>query len=456
MESSITILEKFNIERIIDKWKINILINFDSFTFKITNDYNIYESFYTLKNLQKFKLLSKNAKMEEMINSLLNYFDNKKIKLEEKEKNVNLIIISNKKDISNVELRINGKNKLCEEIIEKLIKEIKNLKEENKKLELRIKNIENNKLKNNKIQLTHCNLKQIYSIEAHNDSINSLSQFPSGNLISVSSDKSIKIYDNNFNIIQNISNAHDKDIIDLNIKDENNFVTCSLDQNIKTWIKKENKEKNLYTFNLNQTINNAHNESIYKIIYCLNGNIISCGKDNKIKIWEENNNNKYNCIKELIHGCCIYSILLLKDKNLLISSGRDGMKFWDLNIYKDIFQIKSVICWNRNALKRIDDDKIIIGGDDDGIIKIISINEKKIIKEINNRFECLGICIIEKKGIFLIGGVSKEIKIYRCDNHECIQIIKEAHNHYILGINELKDNSIVSYGMDKIIKVWSI
>ena len=44
-------------------------------------------------------------------------------------------------------------------------------------------------------------------------------------------------------------------------------------------------------------------------------------------------------------------------------------------------------------------------------IKIISIKEKKIIKKINNEFICWGICIIEDKGIFLIGGESKEIKI---------------------------------------------
>ena len=465
---SITILDEIKIEKIIDKWKINVIINLDNIAFQIENDYKLYESIFTLKNLQEFKLLSKNIHIEQMQKVLLNYFDDNKIKIEEKEKWVELIITLNKKDISNVELKIYKKNLLSEEIIEKLIIEIKNLKEENKKLDLRIKNLENERKikefqidqekinKNKKIQLTHCNPKQINSIEPHIDFINSLSTFPSGNIISVSSDKSIKIYDINLNIIQDISNAHDKDIYDLSIKDENNFITCSIDHKIKTWIKRKNKEKDEYSFNLNIIINNAHNGCIYKIIFCLNGNIISSGEDNKIKIWEENNNNKYNCIKELIHDCCIFSILLLQDKNILISSGKDKTKFFDLNDYSNIFQINQVICWNRNALKRFDEDKIIIGGDDDGIIIIISINEKKIIKEINNGFECLGICIIEEKGIFLIGGVSKEIKIYRSDNFECIKIIKDAHNNIILGINELQDNSIVSYGSDKTIKVWSI
>ena len=41
-------------------------------------------------------------------------------------------------------------------------------------------------------------------IKTHNENITSLSIFPSGNLISVSSDKSIKIFDINFNVLQNI------------------------------------------------------------------------------------------------------------------------------------------------------------------------------------------------------------------------------------------------------------
>ena len=51
-----------------------------------------------------------------------------------------------------------------------------------------------------KIQLTSCNLINIKSIQPHNKWINSLSCFPSGNIISVSHDKSINIYDINLNI----------------------------------------------------------------------------------------------------------------------------------------------------------------------------------------------------------------------------------------------------------------
>ena len=74
-------------------------------------------------------------------------------------------------------------------------------------------------------------------IQPHYDTVHSISIFPSGNIISVSYDKSIKIYDSKFNNLQEIPNALDNFINYVYVKDENNFVTCSWDNNIKTWIK---------------------------------------------------------------------------------------------------------------------------------------------------------------------------------------------------------------------------
>jgi WD40 repeat protein len=104
-------------------------------------------------------------------------------------------------------------------------------------------------------------------------------------------------------------------------------------------------------------------------------------------------------------------------------------------------------------LKELDDDKIIVGDD---IIKVISISNKNIIKEINNEFRCIGICVIRKKKIFLIGGYNNKINIYRSDSFELIETINNAHDDWIYGITQLKNNLIASYGRDRIIKVWLI
>ena len=67
----------------------------------------------------------------------------------------------------------------------------------------------------------------------------------------------------------------------------------------------------------------------------------------------------------------------------------------------------------------------------------------------------MGISLIEDKGIFLVGGVSNDIRIYRNDNYEYIKEIKDAHNENIYGFIELKDGSIASFSYDQKIKVLS-
>ena len=79
------------------------------------------------------------------------------------------------------------------------------------------------------------------------------------------------------NILQNIPNAHDDGIRYVEIKDENNFITCYYDKSIKSWIKNNNE------FKINKIIENAHDGSIRKVIYCSNNNLISCSWDKRLK-----------------------------------------------------------------------------------------------------------------------------------------------------------------------------
>ena len=392
-----------------------------------------------LKN--KIKIFTKN-----------NYEEYLKKNEKEKINNEEFLNKNDKETINNEELF--KKIELIEKNNEELNNKIEKENEIINKIKNKIKILEGYHLDKIKIQLTKCNLKNINSIQSHKDIITSVSTFPLGNIISVSNDKSIIIYDIHLNILQNIQNAHEKGISFIEVKNENNFITCSLDKSIKLWIKNENK------FIINKIINNAHELGIIKVIYCSNGNLISCSNDNKIKIWKENNNNNYENIKILTHSNMVKSILYLEDKNILISCGIDGTKFWNLNKneinYNNINCIQyfeAVKCGCQGQLCRLDEDRIIIGGYS---LKIISILNNKIIKEINIPFNCLGIRLIEDKGIFLIGGKSKDIRVYRNDNYECIQIIQNAHDNYILGLVELKDGSILSYSWDKKIKIWNL
>ena len=86
----------------------------------------------------------------------------------------------------------------------------------------------------------------------------------------------------------------------------------------------------------------------------------------------------------------------------------------------------------------------------------VGLKKIRIITVINHPFECNIIYLIENKGIFLVGGDSKDIIIYRNDNYECIQTIKNAHDDNIKGFIQLKDCLIASYSNDETIKIWNI
>ena len=168
----------------------------------------------------------------------------------------------------------------------------------------------------------------------------------------------------------------------------------------------------------------------------------------------ESKNNTFESGQILIHNNKVYSILLFEKNNILISSGESGTKIWNLKKYECIIYIKEAECYSNNVLKQIDNDRFIVGGKDDFIMKIISVKEKKIIKEIDNKFKCWGICNINDKGVFLTGGYSKDIRVYRSDNYDCIQIVND-NNDNVNGLIELNNGTIISYSDDKSIKIWS-
>ena len=390
-------------------YTINLSSSINSINIKIKkNDSKAinFENSFTLKKLQKSKVFSNKKKTEDIIKGIIYFIEQNKILYEEKNNILKLILTSYNK----------------------------------RQIEFPLYKVEKN--------LHNLNLILIKSLEAHNHRVSCVSIFPSGNFVSVSCDKSIKIWDSQYNLLQNIEEAHDDYMNYVSIKDENNFATCSRDKSIKLWRKKESE------FELNEIIKDAHESWIFKIIYLENETIFSCSYDKTVKIWEKKNNNYINT-KIINNSNIVYSILLLKEKNILISSGEFGTKINNLKNNDCILDFEDVKCWNWNALCKLDEDKIIIGGTH-GMLKIISLNEKKVIKEINNGFNCWGICIIDEIEAFITVGEGKNIKIYKKHNYEYIKGLNDIHSDDIEGIIKLIDNNILTYSWDKNIKIWKL
>ena len=469
------------IRKTYNNYQIELKQENDSLRISMYNNQDFYKSTFSTNDLQKkFK---KRVSIQEIISEICQLIDERKIEiqgnkliLKRTQGNIELILRESFQSMTKLEEKIKliGIISLSAIIFlfilftliltysfNKKIKDLENSKI--KEINERIKYLENDNVNiNNKINelvvnqnqneikeqnLTKVNLTNTNTIQKHLSRVQSASIFPSGNIVSVSDDKSIIIYDNLFNVLQRISDAHSQQIYYVEIKDENNFVTCSNDKTIKTWIKRNNK------FEINKTINNAHDDAVIKVIYNSKGNLISCSFDYSIKIWEEKNGEYIN-IKTLSHSKYIFTLLLLEDKNLLVSSGADGTIFWDLNNnYQKIIFNDTYCEWN-HGIERIGNDRIIIQDNSTFNLKIFSISQKKIILQIGNDFESNAINNFENKGIFFVGG-ERDIKIFRNDNYELIQTISNAHMDWINGFIELKNGSIASFADDYTMKIWS-
>ena len=304
--------------------------------------------------------------------------------------------------------------------------------------------------------------------EIRNSLVN-LKSFPSGNIVAVKHNDII-IYDINMNVIQTIENAHEDLIPYVDVKDENNFVTCSDDLSIKTWIKKDGK------YQLNQTIVKAHSNFMNKVQYFSDDKIISCGYDGGVKLWEENDNKNFQSsliFKTKYYGINveewedetmedvnkINSFYIVKDKGRLIVFNSGAIFILNLNNFEYINGYYGIHYLSIGYMKRISENLFAIdyswGWADTGRIVILSLCEDKIIKEMETPFHCFGMLSLIDKNLLIIGG-KKDIMFIKTNNFECLKIIKNVHDDTILKIRLLKNEMIATISHDKTLKIWSL
>jgi WD40 repeat protein len=292
-------------------------------------------------------------------------------------------------------------------------------------------------------------LELITMLEYNMDAVNTIMTTSSNIIISVSNDKSIMLFDYNYRIIQKIENAHNGIIFDISLKDDNNFATCSQDKSIKTWRKSLNDK-----YLIDKVLNNIHDNDIHKIEYLKNDTIISGSKDMKIKIWNLINN-EYKCTLVLNNNIPIYSLLYSPKENILISAGTMFTRIWDTsNLINTLISQIDVVCHGKNALQKLDDNRVVFGGRFE--IKIISIKEKQVSKKIKSAFLVWAICVIENKQLFICGGVSNDLEIFSSINYENLGLIKNCHNGNLRGISLLNNGKIITGSEDKKTKIWKI
>ena len=88
--------------------------------------------------------------------------------------------------------------------------------------------------------------------------------------------------------------------------------------------------------------------------------------------------------------------------------------------------------------------------------KIISINRKVIIRQINNFSQCYALMGIFFKGLFASGGEDSVIRLFSVETYECVKVINRCHEGSINGFAKIKNGTLVSFGQDGNIKIWNV
>ena len=291
-------------------------------------------------------------------------------------------------------------------------------------------------------------IKEIHSIQAHNETINQISIFPSGNLISVSYDCTIKIWDKNLNILQKIN--QEIVILCVSIKDNNNFVICT--NEIQIWSK---NNENDTLFKLKEKITKIQNGFTNFILYCSNDDLIGISCHFWVTVYSKVKNKNIHQSKITLIQKSVDSLLLLEKENILIICGREGLYFWNTKIWEQKKYLHNVKCIGNNSLYKLNNDLILCGGINE--MKIVSISHMKIIQKIKNKFLYWGICSLNNENIILCVGESKDIIIYKSnDDYKFLGKIVNVNNENIKGIFKLSKDLICTYSSDKIIKIFKI
>ena len=324
------------------------------------------------------------------------------------------------------------------------------------------KKLEGLDLKLNKV-INYTNDESGNNIEKKKFSTESIAQFPSGNIISADW-LSIIIYDKDFNIKQRIfvNEVIDKKsywkiqkkIYKIIIRDENNFAIYSNDAELKLYTKKGDE------FVLKQEINELE---ILDVIFDSKNNMIACCKRNMIKIFEENEKGEYKSVKTIFQADA-FNANIFEDKNLFISKSISSLEFYDLS--KNFKLIETIRERSVHGLERYGNDKFIIYHNN--TLKILSFDERKVIKKVEIGFEAFSVKYLEDKGIILVAGIERSYKtedksilvILRSDNFEVIKTIYGIHGSCVKGIFAFKNGLIATFGEDGYdgypIKIWSL
>ena len=245
-----------------------------------------------------------------------------------------------------------------------------------------------------------------YSIDAHKSSIWSMIKLSNNNIVTGSSDKTMKI----FNIINGITEP----IIKLK----------------------------------------GHKGTIFCINEIEKNKLLSGSEDKTIKLCDLNTK---KCLMSLEdpNNCKINCLLSLKNYGFIVTGGDDNLlKIW--NIYSDyipnVLSGHECTIWSLTSI--IEDDTIIASGSSDNTIKIWDLIDLKCLFTLEGHENTISSLKMLNNSLLVSASWDKTCKIWNLRTRNCIFTLK-GHKNIIWDVIQLECGDLTKCSSDTDIIVWS-
>lgn len=223
--------------------------------------------------------------------------------------------------------------------------------------------------------------------------------------------------------------------------DSGELVSCSEGKTIKIW--DVNKSECVFTIKT---------QFEYESIAAIDDNnfIAASSKEKKMKIWT--GSAPHSEIKEIpIESSNEYQLLYIKEKSNLLLVTLHSIRVWSMRTYQCVYVIQGVGCWYINALYQIDSEKIVIGNSH--TLYVIDIANGRIEdKVINERVDFCSFTLIRNRTTLLCGGYGK-FYLYDMRRREGNEI-KIAGNDCVIDLVQSNDNIVIAAVSDDTLQVW--
>ncbi|WP_254173294.1 nSTAND1 domain-containing NTPase [Planktothrix pseudagardhii] len=283
--------------------------------------------------------------------------------------------------------------------------------------------------------------------QGHNNTIETVSFSPDGETLATGSyDNTVKLWDQNDQLIQEL-NGHDDAVMSVSFnKNSNLLATASLDQTVRLW-KKQGK-------NWQDTLSSLKdNTSIYSVSINPQDNLIATGgEDGKVKLWTPDGKTKQILTG---HTESVYSMSFSPNGQTLATAGKDH----------------TIILWKRTPkewvkMKNLTDHKdevysvtfspngeMLASADATGTIKLWT-SDGRFIRDFRGHInEVFAVTFSPDSQTLVSGGRDNTFKIWNLQG-QTLNTIK-AHQDRINSLNfNPKTQALVSVSSDKMVKIW--